>query len=55
MEDRELIFKAGALASTGIMNLVVNSKPLTLEIFAGPAGVMVELFQIDSTVMASVS
>ncbi len=45
--DRTEILKAGVLSSTGVFGLTVNAKPLQLEMFEGPRGLVVEVLQVD--------
>jgi hypothetical protein len=44
--DGEVLRRAGTTRSTGRMEYVINGKPLALEIFAGPDGVMIELLEL---------
>lgn len=45
--DRKEIFKAGVLSSTGVFELTVNAKPLQLEMFESPGGVVLEVVQVE--------
>ena len=48
MTDRESFLSKANCKSTGIMKEVINNRKLDLEIFSGPSGAMIELFQIES-------
>ena len=45
-KDGEHLRRAGASATTGRMDYVINGKNLALEIFAGPDGAMIELLEV---------